>query len=312
MPNSRWRSCRTTTVVAATLAVALLASGCGGASARAADGPPKVLTTFTVIADMAQRVAGDRLVVESITKPGSEIHEYEPTPDDLIRAQDADLVLDNGLGLERWFERFVDRTGARSATLSDGVVPIPIAIGNYRGRPNPHAWMSPQAGEVYVANIATALSDLDPPNAGVYRANAAAYAAELRAVGEQLRRELAALPPGQRALVTCEGAFSYLARDAGLAEGYLWPVNADAEGTPQQIAAAVGFVRDRDVPAVFCESTVNDGAQQQVARETGTRVGPTLYVDSLSLADGPVPTYLDLLRYDARAIVTGLTGRSPA
>nr|WP_308252213.1 metal ABC transporter substrate-binding protein [Pseudonocardia sp. KRD291] len=277
-----------------------------------ADGPPKVLTTFTVIADMAQRVAGDRLVIESITKPGSEIHEYEPTPDDLIRAQDADLVLDNGLGLERWFSRFVDRTGARSATLSDGVDPIPIAIGSYQGQPNPHAWMSPRAGEIYVGNIAAALGELDPPNAGVYRANAEAYAAELRGVGEQLRRELATLPPDQRALVTCEGAFSYLARDAGLAEGYLWPVNADAEGTPQQIAAAVGFVRDRAVPAVFCESTVNDGAQQQVARETGARMGPQLYVDSLSRADGPVPTYLDLLAHDARAIVTGLTGRSPA
>ncbi|MET0189620.1 MAG: metal ABC transporter substrate-binding protein [Pseudonocardia sediminis] len=305
-------------MLAATLGAVLLVAGCGtggtGATGgdTATDGPPKVLTTFTVIADMAQRVAGDRLVVESITRPGSEIHEYEPTPDDLIRAQDADLVLDNGLGLERWFERFVDRTGARSATLSDGVVPIPIAVGNYEGQPNPHAWMSPQAGEIYVRNIAAALSDLDPPNAGVYRANADAYAAELRGVGEQLRRELATLPADQRALVTCEGAFSYLARDAGLAEGYLWPVNADAEGTPQQIAATVGFVRERNVPAVFCESTVNDGAQRQVARETGARMGPQLYVDSLSQADGPVPTYLDLLTHDARAIVTGLTGRSPA
>ena len=178
MPNFRWRHSRSVKLMAATLAVALLSTGCGGTGTgdpgaagdpgdAAADGPPKVLTTFTVIADMAQRVAGDRLVVESITKPGSEIHEYEPTPDDLIRAQDADLVLDNGLGLERWFSRFVDRTGARSATLSDGVVPIPIAIGSYQGQPNPHAWMSPQAGEIYVRNIATALSGADPPNAGV-------------------------------------------------------------------------------------------------------------------------------------------------
>lgn len=292
--------------------MALLATGCGGADTAdpAADPRPKVLTTFTVIADMAQQVAGDKLVVESITKPGSEIHEYEPTPDDLIRAKDADLVLDNGLGLERWFDRFVDRTEARSVTLSDGVAPIPIAIGNYQGQPNPHAWMSPRSGEVYVRNIATAFAELDPANTATYRANAEAYAGKLRAVGEQLRTELAALPPAQRALVTCEGAFSYLARDAGITEGYLWPVNAEAEGTPQQIAAAVSLVRDKKVPAVFCESTVNDGAQQQVARETGARMGDKLYVDSLSGADGPVPTYLDLLTYDARAITAGLTGRS--
>jgi manganese transport system substrate-binding protein len=296
-----------------TLLVAALALGLAACGAPADDGgPPKVLATFTVIADMAREVAGGRLVVESITKPGSEIHEYEPTPDDLVRGRGADLVLDNGLGLERWFERFADRTGVPTATLSEGVEPIPISIGAYQGRPNPHAWMSPQAGEVYVRNIADAFAELDPPNAAFYRANADAYAARLRAVADELRTALAALPADQRALVTCEGAFSYLARDAGLAEGYLWPVNAESEGTPQQIAAVVGFVRENRVPAVFCESTVDDGPQQQVARETGARVGPVLYVDSLSEPGGPVPTYLDLLTYDARAIVEGLTGRSPA
>lgn len=302
---------RTWVLLPTALGIALVVGGCGpAATERDPSAPKKVLTTFTVIADMAREVAGDKLVVESVTKPGSEIHEYEPTPDDLVRARGADLVLDNGLGLERWFDRFIDRTGVQSATLSDGVEPIPIAIGNYQGRPNPHAWMSPAAGEIYVDNIADAFSELDPANAATYRANAEAYSAKLRAVGEELIRELRTLPPNQRALVSCEGAFSYLARDVGLAEGYLWPVNADAEGTPQQIAAAVTFVRANAVPAVFCESTVNDGAQRQVARETGARIGDELYVDSLSEADGPVPTYLDLLTHDARVIVEGLTGRS--
>ncbi len=309
MPNSRSMPWRTLGVVL--LAVALLTGGCAVADPGTDpddDPRPLVLTTFTVLADMTRQVGGDRVRVESVTRPGAEIHDYEPVPGDLVRGEGADLVLDNGLGLERWFERFLDRTGARSATLSDGVAVLPITEGRYRDRPNPHAWMSPQAGVRYVENIRDALTDLDPAGREVYAANAAAYADRVRAVGDDLRARLGSLPEAQRALVTCEGAFSYLARDAGLREAWLWPVNSDAEGTPQQIAATVGFVRDNAVPAVFCESTVNDSAQRQVAAETGARFTGPLFVDSLSEEGGPVPTYLDLLRHDARVIVEGLTG----
>lgn len=295
------------------LAAALLAAGCTGppSTDRPDDDRPRVLTTFTVIADMARRVGGDRVAVDSVTKVGTEIHEYEPTPDDLVRAEDADLVLDNGLGLEQWFEQFVDRSGVPSATLSDRVAPLPIASAEYAGRPNPHAWMSPLAGVTYVENIRDALTRLDPAGAEVYRVNAARYADELRAVHTETVAALSGLPAGQRALVTCEGAFSYLARDAGLREGYLWPVNSDAEGTPEQIVRTIALVRDQRVPAVFCETTVNDAAQRQVAAETGARLGEPLYVDSLSEPDGPVPSYVALLRHDARAIVDGLTGVAP-
>ncbi|WP_224386875.1 metal ABC transporter substrate-binding protein [Pseudonocardia sp. ICBG1293] len=302
------------TLGVALLVVAVLTGGCTVADPGpgADDDPrPLVLTTFTVLADMTREVAGDRVRVESVTRPGAEIHDYEPVPGDLVRGEGADLVLDNGLGLERWFERFVDRTGARSATLSDGVAVIPIAEGGYRDRPNPHAWMSPRAGVRYVENIRDALTGLDPAGREIYAANAADYAERIRAVGDDLRARLAGLPEDQRALVTCEGAFSYLARDAGLREAWLWPVNSDAEGTPQQIAATVAFVRDNAVPAVFCESTVNDSAQRQVAAETGARFAGPLFVDSLSEAGGPVPTYLDLLRHDAQIVVEGLTGDRP-
>lgn len=277
------------------------------AGAGTSDDRPVVLTTFTVLADMARAVAGDHLRVESITKVGAEIHGYEPTPDDLRRAIAADLVLDNGLGLEAWFEPFVARLDAPHATVSEGVEPIPVAVGAYEGRANPHAWMSPSAGLVYVRNIAAAFAVLDPAHAGDYRANAAAYATALRGVRDELAARLAALPETQRALVTCEGAFSYLVRDLDLAQAYLWPVNADQQGSPQQVARTITFVRDHAVPAVFCESTVSATAQHQVARETGAAFGGVLYVDSLSLPDGPVPTYLDLLRYDADTIADALT-----
>jgi manganese transport system substrate-binding protein len=304
------RALRRAVLALGCVVVGVSASGCASAAEmRAEDGRLVVLTTFTVIADMTREVAGDRVEIASITKPGAEIHGYEPTPSDLKKAARADLVLENGLGLESWFREFIDRADGKSAVLTAGVDAIPIGGGSeYEGKPNPHAWMSTDNAEVYVENIRRALTDLDPAGADEYRRRAADYVGRLRGVGRDVRRALRAVPPARRALVTCEGAFSYLARDLGLREAYLWPVNAEQEGTPKQIAATVRFVRERRVPGIFCESTVSPKAQEQVARESGSRLAGRLYVDSLSQADGPVPTYLELLRRDARTIAAGLTG----
>jgi len=298
--------------VAGVLAVAaMLVTGCAGAPApdtAGGAGRPVVLTTFTVLQDIAQNIAGDHLTVESITKPGAEIHGYEPTPGDIAKASDADLILDNGLNLELWFARFVEQAEVPHAVLSEGVTPMDITEDAYAGTPNPHAWMSPLNVQVYVDNMVDAFSDLDPEHADDYRSNGEAYKAELQRVRDELVDELSALPENERALVTCEGAFSYLARDAGLTEKYIWPVNAEQQATPQQIASVIEFVTANDVPAVFCESTVSDKPMQQVVEATGAVYGGTLYVDSLSEADGPVPTYLDLIRHDADVIVDALTG----
>lgn len=268
----------------------------------------KVVTTFTVLSDMAQNVAGDAADVVSITKPGAEIHGYQPTPQDIVRAYDADLVLWNGLNLELWFEQFINNLGDKpSVTLTDGIEPIAIASGSYEGKANPHAWMGLDNALVYIDNIAAAFGTHDPDNAEVYLANAAAYKDELRATIEPLRDTLAQIPDDKRWLVSCEGAFSYLAKDLGLQELYLWPMNADQTGTPQQVRKVIDGVRANNITAVFCESTVNNDPAKQVARETGATYGGMLYVDSLSEADGPVPTYLDLLRVTSETIVAGLT-----
>ena len=280
----------------------------GGAASEAGDGKPVVLTTFTVLADIAQNVAGDKLAVESITKAGAEIHGYEPTPGDIRKAAKADLILDNGLNLEAWFGQFVEGLDVPHAVVSDGVEVMSISEDSYEGKPNPHAWMSPLNVQIYVDNMVTAFSELDPENAEAFKANAEAYKAELQAVQDQMTASLSGLPDAQRALVTCEGAFSYLARDAGLDEVYIWAVNAEQQATPQQITRAIEYVKANDVPAVFCESTVSDAPMQQVVGATGARFGGTLYVDSLSEADGPVPTYLDLIRHDADVITKALNG----
>jgi ABC-type Zn uptake system ZnuABC Zn-binding protein ZnuA len=275
------------------------------------DGKKKVLTTFTILADMARNVAGDKLIVESITRPGAEIHDYEPTPSDIKRAQEADLVLFNGLGLERWFEKFMGAVrDVPSTNLSDGVKPISIASGEYQNKPNPHAWMSPNDAAIYIENIRKAFVKLDPANEATYNANAKAYIQKLQQVSQEVKKELASLPANQRYLVTCEGAFSYMARDYGLQESYLWAVNAEQEGTPQQIAKVIDVVRKNKIPAVFCETTVSDKAQRQVARESNSRFAGVLYVDSLSEPGKPASTFLDLQRYNAYTLVQGLLGKS--
>lgn len=286
----------------------LLLAACGPAPDGGADGRKRVLTTFTIIQDMARQVAGDAAVVECVTKPGAEIHDYEPTPLDLVKAQHADLVLWNGLGLERWFEKFLLQVKhAPAVVVSEGAAPLGIGEGPYSGKPNPHAWMSPANAIIYVENIRKALESLDPANAEVYRANAASYTEKLRALDAPVRQSLAAIPVEKRWLVTSEGAFSYLARDYGMKELFLWPVNADQEGTPQQVRKVVDTVRANGIPVVFSESTISDKAMRQVARETGARFGGVLHVDSLTEPDGPAPTYLKMVEHNAATILRGFS-----
>lgn len=301
--RSRWSVTRSIAIVS----VAALVAACSPVGRDETARLPVVLTTFTVLADIAANVAGEHLVVESITKPGAEIHGYEPTPGDIKKAAKADLILDNGLNLEAWFAQFVEGLDVPHVLVSDGVRTLNIAEGAYAGIPNPHAWMSPLNAQIYADNMAAAFAELDPAHAQDYRANAAKYRTQLQEVHDDLVGQLDALPATQRALVTCEGAFSYLTRDAGLTEKYIWAVNAEQQATPQQIVSAIEFVKANDVPAVFCESTVSDAPMQRVVEATNARFGGALFVDSLSEADGPVPTYLELIRHDASMIVAGLT-----
>ena len=277
-----------------------------GLAALQAEAKFKVVTTFTVIQNIAQNVAGDAATVESITKPGAEIHEYEPTPKDIVKAQSADLILWNGLNLERWFERFFQNIKEKPAVVvTEGITPLSIYEGPYKDAPNPHAWMSPSNALIYVENIKNALVKYDPQNADTYQKNAATYAEKIKQLDKPLREKLAQIPADQRWLVTSEGAFSYLAKDYDLKEGYLWPINAEQQGTPQQVRKLIDLVKKNHIPVVFSESTVSAKPAQQVAKESGAKYGGVLYVDSLSAADGPVPTYIDLLNVTVSTIVKG-------
>ena len=303
--------------IAAGVTLTLWLNGCSVANNSAStsdsdlEDKKKVVTTFTILADMARNVAGDEIVVESITRIGSEIHGYEPTPSDLRKAQDADLVLYNGMNLERWFEQFYGSLeDVPSVLLTEGIEPIPIAEGPYQDKPNPHAWMSPRNALIYVENIRQALVEIDPENATTYNNNAATYSAKIKAIDQSLTADLQKLPAQKRYLVSCEGAFSYLARDYGLKEMYLWAINAEQQSTPKQIQKLIEAVKANSVPTVFCESTVSNKGQKEVAKATGASFGGDLYVDSLSTQEGPVPTFLDLLEYDVQTITNGLLGKN--
>jgi manganese transport system substrate-binding protein len=290
-----------------TVTTSLAACGDNGSADSDSDGNPDALATFTILADVAQDIAGDHLTVDSLTRPGAEVHGYDPTPGDIRSAAGADIILSNGLGLENWLDKLTADSDATRVTTSEGVDPIPI---EGTEEPNPHAWMSPELMKSYVDTIADAFAEHSPEDADDFHDNAESYKQELDTVQSTLVDGLSHLPDSQRALQTCEGAFSYLTRDADLTESYIWPVNSDADITPQQIRAAAGFVKDNDVPAVFCESTVDPGPKEQLIRDTGADDGGTLYVDSLTEDDGDAPTYLDLIRYDTETIVAGLGGRS--
>jgi manganese transport system substrate-binding protein len=278
------------------------------ADTETTDKKPVVLSTFTIIADMVAEVGGDKIDSRSITKPGAEIHGYEPTPSDLVKAQDAAVIFENGMNLELWTEKLrASLPDVPVVRVSDGVTVINITEDAYAGKPNPHAWMSPEQGLIYVENIRRELTRLSPENADYFAARAADYSARIRALDEHLEATIAAVPEDKRALVTCEGAFAYLAKDYGLDEIYLWATNSEGQGTPQQVARVIAEVNQRNIPTVFCESTVEPRLQNEVASATNAELGGLLYVDSLSEADGPASTYIGLLEHTTNSIVEGLT-----
>jgi len=268
----------------------------------------KVITTFTVIADIARNVAGDAAVVESITKPDAEIHNYQVTPGDIRRAYGSDLILYNGLNLELWFEKFFKNFNSiPSVVVTDNIKPLGISEGPYSGKPNPHAWMSTKNALIYIENIRKAFVKHDKENIETYNKNAAIYAKKIMALDEPFREKIESLTIENKWLVTSEGAFSYLAEDYGLKEAFLWPINADGQGTPQQVRKVIDLVRKNKIPAIFSESTVSSKPAKQVARETGARYGGVLYVDSLTSEDGKVPSYIDLLKVTLQTIVEALS-----
>ena len=265
-----------------------------------------ILASFTVLADIIENVAKDEFVVKSITKPGVEVHGYQPTPSDLIKASKAFVFIDNGFGFELWAEKFVSNLQINRVTISNRLEPIFISEDFYKGKPNPHAWISPKRGMIYVDVIVDYLSELKPSEAESFKNNGQIYKNKIAKIDEDFSLFINNLEKNNRYLVTCEGAFSYLTNDYGLKEAYLWPVNAESQITPKRMARTISLVKNKNIPSVFCESTVSNESQMVVASETGANFEGDLFVDSLSEDNESANTYLKMLQHNLTLIKKGL------
>ena len=265
-----------------------------------------ILASFTVLADIIENIAKDEFVVKSITKPGVEVHGYQPTPSDLIKASKAFVFIDNGFGFELWAEKFVSNLQIKRVTISNRLEPIFISEDFYKGKPNPHAWISPKRGMIYVDVIVDSLSELKPSEAESFKNNGQIYKNKIAKIDKDFSLFINNLEKNNRYLVTCEGAFSYLTNDYGLKEAYLWPVNAESQITPKRMARTISLVKNKNIPSVFCESTVSNESQMVVASETGAKFGGDLFVDSLSQDNKSANTYLKMLQHNLTLIKKGL------
>lgn len=305
------------------LARALLAATALAALPAAAMAEPlKVVATFSIIGDMARQVGGDRIDLTVLVGPNGDAHVYEPKPQDAARIGAAEVVLANGLKFEGFINRVVEASGTKAPVveLTKGVTPIEAGAdehgheaeagheGDDHGAFDPHAFQSVPNAIIYVVNIADALCAADAAGCDSYRANAAAYTETLKALDAELRAEVAAIPQGKRTIITSHDAFGYFAREYGIT--FLAPegISTDAEASAADVAKLIDQVREDNASAVFVENVSNPRLIEQIAKETGLKVGGALYSDALSAADGPASTYVDLMRYNIRTIAGAITG----
>ena len=282
--------------------VALTTTSCKNISEVDKSNKKLLLVSFTVLEDIVKNIVGEEFNVKSITKPGMEVHGYQTTPSDLIKGSRAEVFIDNGFGFELWAEKFVSNLKVKRITMANNLKPLFIGEDAYKGKPNPHAWISPKRGIIYVDTLSRALSELKPESKTVFKKNAEIYKNKLLEIDEDFSLFLNTLKKNQKYLVSCEGAFTYLTNDYGLKEAYLWPVNAESQITPKRMAKVINLVKTNDIPAVFCESTVSSESQLAVARETGAKFGGNFFVDSLSEKNGPASSYIDLLNHNLNLI----------
>ena len=262
-----------------------------------------VVTSFTILADLAHNVGGDRIEVRSLVGPNSDVHSYVPSPADAKVLAGAKIVILNGLGLEGSTARFMSESakGARAVIASAGVAPLRL-----RGEPDPHAWQSVANAKIYVINIRDALIEADPADRSTFEANAAAYLLRLDALDAEVKTALVTIPPDRRKLITTHDAFGYFGTAYGVEFIAPYGVSTEAEASARAVALVITQIRRERIPAVFLENITDPRLLERIARESGARLGGTLYSDALTGPEGPVPTYIDLIRHNVKQLVTAL------
>lgn len=267
----------------------------------------KAVASFTVLADMVRNVGGDKVEVTSLVGPNGDPHTFEPTPTDAKTLKAADIVFVNGLGLEGWMERLIAASGykGKPVVASDGITTLKT---DEDGKTvlDPHAWNSAANGIVYVKDIAKALAAVDPEDAKTFEANAAAYTTKLEALDAEAKKEVATLPAGRRKILTTHDALGYFAKAYGVE--ILSPLGISTEQEPSAAAMAtlIKQIKAEHIKTYFLENSNDPRLIQQIARATGAKPGGNLFVESLSKADGPAPTYLTMFRHNLKLIVKAM------
>jgi zinc/manganese transport system substrate-binding protein len=284
------------------------------AAPTAAQDKVRVVATFSILADFARNVGGDKVEVTELVGPDSDAHVYAPSPADAKRLADAKIVLVNGLGFEGWLDRLVKASGTKAAVTvtTTGIKPRQLkeaghGHGHGHGRSDPHAWQSVANAKIYVANIRDALTKADPAGKAAYEANAAAYLAKLDALDGEVKATVAAIPAARRKIITTHDAFGYFAAAYGMQFIAPQGVSTEAEVSARDLAKIIRQVKAQKIPAVFMENVTDPRLMKRIADETGARIGGRLYSDALSAAGGPAPTYLDMMRSNLKEFRGALT-----
>jgi zinc/manganese transport system substrate-binding protein len=293
---------RSQAIAAAVLAVSFIASP------ASAQEKLKVTASFSILGDFVKNVGGERTAVATLVGPNSNAHAYAPSPADAKKLADSDIVFVNGLGFEGWLERLVKASATKAPIIiaSKGIKPRDRGSdgdhGHDHGQADPHAWQSVANAKIYVANIRDALIAADPAGAGTYQGNAAAYLAKLDALEREVKDVVAKIPADRRRVLTSHNAFGYF--DAAYGIHFLAPqgVSTDAEASAKDVAAIVSQIKKQKVAGVFLENVTDPRLVQQIARESGAKVGGVLYSDALTGEKGEAPTYIDLIRHNLRQL----------
>jgi zinc/manganese transport system substrate-binding protein len=294
------------------LICAVLAAVVLGSPALAQDevrGKIKVVATFSILADFVKNIGGDRVAVTSLVNPNGDVHVYTPTPADAKALAGASLVIVNGLGLEGWIERLVKASGTKATIVvaTTGIKPRAAEADHSRTEADPHAWQSVANARIYVANIRDALSRLDPAGQGIYATNALSYIAKLDALEQEVKSTVAEIPADRRKIITTHDAFGYFGAAYGIAFIAPQGVSTESEPSAKDVARMIAQIRAQKIPAVFFENVSDPRLLNQIAKETGAKIGGTLYSDALTDSSGPAPTYVDMVRHNVRELAAALT-----
>ena len=272
--------------------------------------PIPVVASFSILGDMVKEVGGDRVAVTTIVGPNADTHVYEPRPQDAAVLSGAQAFFVNGLGFEGWLARLVEATGFKGevVTASDGVVTHAMEEDGQK-MTDPHAWQSLKNGELYVANIAKGLCAVDAEGCATYEANAAAYSAKIAALDAEVRAAIAAVPEAERKVITTHDAFGYFAEAYGVTFMAPEGISTESEASAADVAKLIEQVRQAGVKALFIENMSDPRLVQQIAAETGAKLGGALYADALSEPGEGAATYLDMFKHNVGLLVPALLGR---